>query len=189
MRYYIFNYGELASPFPLFRYISKEGILIMEDFALGTVLFLVYFCFYCWLFCTPTQAATSQQEEVIAPAQVEQIQVKAEVFSPLEPTARDVNEVIAYDTPPQGVEEPVSSLLPSATETLPDPTLSELLEGIDLEKLQLRPARKIASQLGIAQKVNGKDQPLAWLRAQIKKQLMEKPEEAIPVIKEVLNAA
>jgi hypothetical protein len=161
----------------------------MEDFAFGTVLFLVYFCFSCWLFCTPTQAATSQQEEVITPAQVEQIQVEAEVFSPLEPTARDVNEVIAHDTPPQGVEEPVSSLLPSATETLPDCSLSELLGDIDLERLQLRPARKIASKLGIAQKVNGKDQPLAWLRAQIKKRLLEKPEEAIPVIKEVLNAA
>lgn len=68
-------------------------------------------------------------------------------------------------------------------------TIVELLSGFDLDKLQLRPARKIAGKLGIQQKVNGKDQPLSWLRAQIKKRFSEKPIETAPVIVEALKAS
>lgn len=52
-------------------------------------------------------------------------------------------------------------------------TLEELLLGVDLDKLQLRPARKIAKVLGIAQKVRGRDQKLGFLRGQIKLKLQE----------------
>jgi hypothetical protein len=69
------------------------------------------------------------------------------------------------------------------------PTLEELLEGIDLDTMPLRPARKIAGKLGIAQKVNGKDAPLAWLRAQIKNRLSEKPIETAPIILAVMTVA
>jgi hypothetical protein len=69
------------------------------------------------------------------------------------------------------------------------PTLEELLLGIDLDTMPLRPARKIAGKLGIAQKVNGKDAPLAWLRAQIKNRLSEKPIETAPIILEVMTVA
>jgi hypothetical protein len=70
-----------------------------------------------------------------------------------------------------------------------EPTLEEQLLGIDLDTLQLRPARKICSRLGIQQKVNSKDAPLSWLRAQIKAKLSEKPTEVVPVIQEVLLAS
>jgi len=71
----------------------------------------------------------------------------------------------------------------------PEPTLEERLEGIDLDSLQLRPARKICGRLGIQQKVNGKDAPLSWLRSQIKSRLSEKPIEVTPIIQEILSAA
>lgn len=51
--------------------------------------------------------------------------------------------------------------------------LEELLVGIDIDKLQMRPARKLAKLLGIPQKINGKDQKLAFLRGQIKSKLQE----------------
>lgn len=56
--------------------------------------------------------------------------------------------------------------------------LHELLPDLQIDKLQLRPARKIARTLGINQKVNGKDQPLTWLRTQIKLKLQHS--EALP---------
>ena len=63
------------------------------------------------------------------------------------------------------------------------------LAGVDLDTLQLRPARKIARALGIAQKVNGKDQPLSWLCSQIKNRLQQSQEvspEAIEAVRELL---
>lgn len=88
-------------------------------------------------------------------------------------------------------------LLPQAKEistqpplqALTKPALDELLIGVDLETLKLRPARKIASALGLAQKVNRRDLPLEWLRAQIKKRLEQTPHETAQVIAEVLKAS
>ncbi len=67
--------------------------------------------------------------------------------------------------------------------------------GADLIKLvcstptKLSLTRKIAGKPGIAQKVNGKDAPLAWLRAQIKNRLSEKPIETAPIILAVMTVA
>ncbi len=51
--------------------------------------------------------------------------------------------------------------------------LEDLLLGVNIDKLKLREARKIAKVLGIAQKVNGKDQKLSFLRSQIKLKLQQ----------------
>ncbi len=67
-------------------------------------------------------------------------------------------------------------LLPSAKETnvsRSEPMLENLLLGINLDKLKLREARKIAKVLGIAQKVNGKDHKLDFLCSQIKLKLQQ----------------
>lgn len=69
--------------------------------------------------------------------------------------------------------------------------LRELLLGVDLNKLPLRQARKIAKVLGIAQKVRGRDQKLAFLRGQIKLKLQEMRSlqpEVVAVIREELIA-
>jgi hypothetical protein len=76
-----------------------------------------------------------------------------------------VTEVVTPVTPVTPVEE-----TPAIVET---PVVKQKL---DIENLKLRPARKLAVALKIKQKVNGKDQPLPWLRAQIKKALQDKPE-------------
>jgi hypothetical protein len=61
-------------------------------------------------------------------------------------------------------------LLPQAKETtmVVAPKLEDLLTGVDLDKLKLRQARKIANVLGIAQKVNGRDQNLIFCVAKLK---------------------
>ncbi len=52
-------------------------------------------------------------------------------------------------------------------------TIKELLIGVDVDTLKLRDARKLAKVLGIAQKVNGRDQNLEFLRSQIKIKLQQ----------------
>ena len=77
-------------------------------------------------------------------------------------------------------------LLPQVTA---EPNLDELFSAIDIDKLPLRRARQIAKALGIAQKVNKKDQPISWLRAQIKAKLQqpqELPTTAILAVRELL---
>lgn len=72
------------------------------------------------------------------------------------------------------------------------PSLDELLANLDLDTLQLRPARKIAKALGVAQKVNKRDQPVGFLRAQIKAKLQrhqELPPETINALKRELLAS
>lgn len=67
--------------------------------------------------------------------------------------------------------------------------VNNLLQGIDIEKLQLRPARKIAKALNIAQKVHGKDAPVSWLRSQIKARLKDQPVQTAEVISSILQQA
>lgn len=58
-----------------------------------------------------------------------------------------------------------ASLVEEMRVPLSEVTIEELLRDIDINTVKLREARKIAKALGIAQKVNGKDQKLDWLRA------------------------
>jgi hypothetical protein len=70
---------------------------------------------------------------------------------------------------------------------------------VDIDKIDLRTARKIASaikksvkpksDLIIKQKVNGKSVPLAWLQAQIKNRLEIAPEIVQPIIQEFAPTA
>lgn len=75
-------------------------------------------------------------------------------------------------------KEAAASSVPTTTEL----TLDELFLGIDINKLQLRLARKIASLLGISQKVNGRDQKLSWFKVQIKAKLQQPQELPTTVI-------
>jgi hypothetical protein len=84
---------------------------------------------------------------------------------------------IYQEVPSPQVTEVVTPV-PPVTET-PTPVeipVVEIASELDIDNLKLRPARKLAAALKIKQKVNGKDQPLPWLRAQIKKALQDKPE-------------
>lgn len=82
----------------------------------------------------------------------------------------------------------------SKSEPQPDNLIS-----IDVDKIDLRTARKIATaikkastsnpDLIIKQKVNSKSVPLAWLQAQIKHRLELAPEIVTPIIRELAPTA
>lgn len=101
------------------------------------------------------------------------------------------NMQISPDTMPLRLLPPSKSVSvqPPALPVTVKPALDELLAGVDLDSLKLRPARKIAKLLNIPQKLNSKDKPLGFLRAQIKaelQQLEEVPAEAIEAVRGLL---
>jgi len=163
----------------------------MQDFLFAALLFVCYFVFACYFF-SPSKSQQTEPTVFSIPSE------KAMASPTLEISVRQASVCEAWSSElPSTIAEALSSEfepepeLESSTLESPnqEPTLEELLLGIDLDTLQLRPARKICSRLGIQQKVNSKDAPLSWLRSQIKNRLSEKPTEVAPIIQEVLEAA
>ena len=151
----------------------------MEDMMFGFLLFVLFYGFLGWLFLVPTES-----EDADADANAES--------SAWEMNQSDDRKDDDLTTT---VNPQLKDLLQEVTETVtvtevPEkPTVEELLDGIEVEKITLRKARKIASRLGIKQKVNSKDQPKSWLVAQIAKRLEATPIATAAVIKEVYQTA
>ncbi len=161
----------------------------MQDVLFAVVLFVCYFDFACYFFSPsksqqkePTVSISSEKAMASPTSEMSVRQASACEAWPSE-LPSTIAEALSGEFDPEAELE--SSTLESPNQ---EPTLEELLLGIDLDTLQLRPARKICGRLGIQQKVNSKDAPLSWLRAQIKAKLSEKPTEVVPVIQEVLQA-
>ncbi len=152
----------------------------MESIAFATLLFVIYFCAACCFCYSPKNSNLTTTESVPLEATEEEEFIE-DLWESEEPIT--LTQALSAEFDPQAVVEEA----PESPNQ--EPTLEELLQGIDLDTLQLRPARKICSRLGIQQKVNGKDAPLSWLRSQIKSRLSEKPIEVVPIIQEVLEAA
>lgn len=139
----------------------------MEDFATGLFFFCIYFSFVCWLI-TPSESSA---------AVVNATPLETQVPTATAPTMADYRR--AFDV----------ELEPDLEAQGSESSFADKLEDIDVESIGIREARKIAGRLGIKQKVNGKDQPLGWLRVQIKKRLEEEPQSVVPVIQQVLSVA
>jgi hypothetical protein len=156
----------------------------MESLAFALLLFCVYFVTACCFLYKPNKSLCSEQFSLL-------LREAGEEAAPPAPSALFVDQpiTIAQALSPDLDPEPEVGIYTPQSQQHHAPTLEELLEGIDLDTLPLRAARKIAGKLGIAQKVNGKDAPLAWLRAQIKNRLSEKPIETAPIILEVMTVA
>ncbi len=65
-----------------------------------------------------------------------------------------------------------------------NPELENLLLVVNLDKLKVQQARKIAKVLGIVQKVHGRDQKLAFLINQIKSKSQQAKAKIIEVIRQ-----
>jgi len=152
----------------------------MQDLAFATLLFVAYFCAACCFCYNPKNSIPATTESVPLEA-TEDEEFIEELWEAEEPIT--LAQALSAEFDPQ----PVVEEAPESPNQ--EPKSEELLQGIDIDTLQLRPARKICSRLGIQQKVNGKDAPLSWLRSQIKSRLSEKPTEVAPIIQEVLEVA
>ena len=100
---------------------------------------------------------------------------------------QDKGEIVPLTNLAQG-EQKHLRLLPPANIDVFNPELEDLLQAVDLDRLKLRQARKIAKVLGIAQKVNGRDQKLAFLVSQIKSKLQQAKAEIVEVVRQELIA-
>jgi hypothetical protein len=168
----------------------------MESFALATLLFCVYFVAVCCFIYKPSQSLSSEQFSLLLREAGEETTPSAPSApsAPLAPPAPSalfvdqpitIAQALSSDLDP----EPEVGIYTPQSRQHHAPILEELLEGIDLDTMPLRPARKIAGKLGIAQKVKGKDASLAWLRAQIKNRLSDLPQQTAPIILEVMTVA
>lgn len=143
----------------------------------GVLLFVIYYICLVHLFAPASSNQVSEMVEM--PAQPIEQQLKEVLWSDVEPeTTTEVTTVTEVE------EKPAAIALRAVAKPIADP-----LEGIEVEKLTLRKARKVAKALDIRQKVRGKDQPKAFLVAQIAKKLKANPEEVAPIIIEQVRAA
>lgn len=162
----------------------------MESFAFALLLFCVYFVAACCFLYEPNKSLCSEQFSLL-------LREAGEETTPSAPSAPPAPSALFVDQPITIAIALSSDLDPEPEVEINTPqsrqhhalTLEELLEGIDLDTMPLRPARKIAGKLGIAQKVKGKDAPLAWLRAQIKNRLSDLPQQTALIILEVMTVA
>ena len=130
----------------------------MEDLALFALLFAVYWSIVSWLLSDPVIVPNTQT----APA------LELKIATPAQ----------AIVTAPEA-----KSMVQKSTKDL-----EQLLDGINIETLKLRPARRIAGKLGIQQKFSGKDAPLRYLRTQIRQRLEEQPNFVAPIIAQAFEA-
>ena len=82
-------------------------------------------------------------------------------------------EIVPLTNLAQGEQKHLRLLPPAKIINVFNLKLEDLLRGLDLDKLKLRQARKVAKVLEIAQKVNRRDQKLAFLVSQIKAKLQQ----------------
>ncbi len=101
---------------------------------------------------------------------------------------QDKGRIVPSTNLAQKQQKHLRLLPPAKTIDVSNPDLKDLLRGVDLDKLKLRQARKIAKVLGIAQKVNGRDQKLDFLSSQIKIKLQQTESETVQVVKKELLA-
>ncbi|MBE9044323.1 hypothetical protein IQ255_07890 [Pleurocapsales cyanobacterium LEGE 10410] len=156
----------------------------MEDMMFGFLLFVLFYGFFGWLFFVPAEAHDSDAESAWEMNRSGEIVVRHQDgrITTVEPIESQLKDLLWDNT--EEVTETVT-----VTEVQQKPIVEELLDGVQVENITLRKARKIASRLGLRQKVNGKDQPKAWLVAQIAKRLETEPQVTAAVIKQVCDLA
>ena len=138
---------------------------------------------------------------LVSPGQLNLFDLKPKTLPLLpDPWTLPIDEIAEVTAQPQQIvqiEHKPLLLLPPANEISIQPPLTataklklvKLLSDIDIDKLQLRPARKIAKALNIAQKINGRDQTLSFFRSQIKAKLQQSEAlsaETVKVLREAL---
>lgn len=172
----------------------------MEDTLLSIVLFIAYFCTLSCLLYSPGNSEKPQKvatkahilpiEKAVAQMldeleNSEPLPVTAESFSFSE-VSKDEGKQVESEFSEAIASEKVESAIEPPMQTQKEPLKAEEQTEIDLSKLPLRQARKVAKALNIHQKVNGKDAPVKWLRLQILQRVQEEPT-AIATVYEVLG--
>jgi len=152
----------------------------MEDMMFGLVLFVVYYIVLVWLYAPAVERGESAWEFNQMGEIVHHNDILTEpTVIPIEQQLKDVLWSSDEEVKEKTVMEVESG----------DNMIVDLLDGIEVEKLTLRKARKVAKALDIRQKVGKKDQPKKWILKQIAQKLKANPVEVAPIIVEQVHAA
>lgn len=149
---------------------------------------------YQQVFITPQQPpSTNSQAQVLSQLPDPWLLSVEEITAPSDRCLQQQPKPVLLLAPAKAISE---GRLSSSTivEQLRDRSISTLegLLAVNLDTIKLRQARKIAKRLKIAQKVNGKDQKLDWLKAQIKAKVQQEQSlkaEVVAVLREELIAS
>jgi hypothetical protein len=143
------------------------NIATINEILFPFTLFFGYFCLACLLVSKQQQAANPTTE------------IKRAFSAEFDPEPQPTLALPAAKARKHNTTAPLSN--PVLITPAPKPELTvvtsvaDSLKDIDLDRLPLRQARKVARVLGIKQKVSGKDKPLNFLRAEIKQRLKVEP--------------
>ena len=121
----------------------------MEDMIFGLFLFVIFYGFFGWLFLVPAEIASTEDDttwnmnqdgDIVLRNEQGQVTTIAPIERQLHNFLREMDEV---------------------TDTVTEVTQSDMtpgiIEGVKVDTITLRTARKIAKSLNIRQKVGGKD--------------------------------
>ena len=153
----------------------------MEDMMFGLMLFVIFYGFLYWLILEPSKEANTAEDTAWNINQDGDIVLDDEKgqVTTITPIERQLHDVLWES-------DKVST---TVTKGSSSPITGTILEDIEVDKITLRTARKIAKALDIRQKIRGKDQPKKWLVAQIKKALEDEPMKVAPIIRSFDRAA
>lgn len=154
----------------------------MDNIFLGIVLFVIYFCLAsCVLYeqkgsVTPPQKASQPIEQAVKEMLDEiydEMYFEEEEFAPL-----DLFDDAGVTAPQQEQPKKKEMQKPAANN-------QQASQAINISKLNIRQARVACGVLGIKQKVSDRDCNLAWMQAQIDRQVKENPEKIPAVYKAI----
>jgi hypothetical protein len=164
---------------------------MFEQMVLEVFLFFAVFSFLCCLQFSPKPYETPQPiEQQLKEAFTLMDEI---VVAPPETPVEESQPAIVEITPDNQNHTSAPTRRKStgrATKKVGKSTSTEhlaALEGIDLDRLPLRPARKVCQAVGLPQKVSGKNLPVVILRRNIQARLQEEPG-LVQIVAEVLSA-
>ena len=165
-------------------------IATINDIFLPFILFLSIFSFICLLRHREQPAAPTEIKRAFTPECDPEPQGEPKEIPSL-PIVPQPQPTIPLALPP-GKSRRHNGTVPLTNPVLvtpaPTPTMAADLDGLDLDRLPWRQARKVARALGIKQKVSGKDKPVKFLRAEIKQRLKAAPTTTAETLQAVLAA-
>lgn len=169
----------------------------MQDFLLGVLLFVSYFCAASCLFYKPIRSIDSVSTPTITddatqkPETNPSLQASIDTVNPPKLESHSNNELSQNPEPEVSEQETTTELAEEAPTTallLIDDTDTHAPAVNLIKDLKLLEARKVASQLNIRQKVNGVNKKLDFLQQEICQKLQSTPEQVTTLVTGIIAA-
>jgi hypothetical protein len=170
----------------------------MQDFLLGILLFLVYYCgascfrYKSALGTTHSETTTTTLDATQTPDTNPSLQIHSSItpFHQASNPERHINNLSSFNPETESLDSEATTDLaqeaPTDAQIPIDNTLHPVATLSLIKDLKLKEARKVASLLGIQQQVNGVKKPKEFLQREICQTFKVSPERVTNVVKEAV---